>query len=151
VCPPSRTNRPRSSTCTSVSSGADTPPLSISDDYSSISEGSQSNIDLSQVNYMLSNVTRPLSNDTLDSVRPRTRGHGQPQGMSQSCASQTSIYETIEEELTTSVSPTSSPQSIPCPTRKTIQLPNSPTQTNACAPVYIVNPESTPGFGIIVV
>jgi len=50
---PGPVSRSRSSTCT-FSSGGDTPPLSASDG-SSISEGSQSSIDLS-----LSNVTRPL-------------------------------------------------------------------------------------------
>ncbi|OJA11619.1 hypothetical protein AZE42_05475 [Rhizopogon vesiculosus] len=139
---PSRANRSRSSTCTSMSSGAETPPLSISDGYSSFSEGSQSSIDLSHVNYMLSNVTHPLSNATLDRVRPRAHGHGHRRRISQARASRTSIYETIEEELTTSFSPTSSPQSLPGSATKAIQLPDSVTKTIGRAPVYIVDPET---------
>ncbi|KAJ8487363.1 hypothetical protein ONZ51_g4204 [Trametes cubensis] len=50
--------RSRSSTCTSSSSGADTPPLSPSDG-SSISGGLQSSIDLGHLNTVLSNVTQP--------------------------------------------------------------------------------------------
>lgn len=57
---------------TSMSYGANTPPLSILDDYSSFPEGSQSSIDLSHVNYVLSNMLtlfrtlpRAKSNHTL--------------------------------------------------------------------------------------
>ena len=130
---PSRANRSRSSTCTSMSSGAETPPLS-SDGYSSFSEGSQSSIDLSHVNYMLSNVTHPLSNATLDHVRSRAHGHGHRRRISQARTSQTSIYETraIEGELTTLFYLTSSPQS----------LPSSATKTIGRAPVYVTNPET---------
>ncbi|KAG2338846.1 hypothetical protein BDR05DRAFT_951659 [Suillus weaverae] len=124
--------RSRSSTCTSMSSGAETPPLSMSDGYSSFSEGSQSSIDLSHVNYMLSNATHPLSNATLDRVRPRARGHGHQRRISQARASRTSIYETIEEELTTSLAPTSSLQS----------LPGSATKTTGRAPVFVADPET---------
>ena len=72
---PSHVNHSRSSMCTSMSSGAETLPLSISVGYSSFLD-SQSSIDLSHVNYMLSNATHPLSNITLDRVRPRSHGHG---------------------------------------------------------------------------
>jgi len=68
-----------------MSSGAETPPLSISDGYSSFSD-SQSSIDLSHVNYMLSNATHPLSNVTLDRVRPHARGHGHQRRISQARA-----------------------------------------------------------------
>ncbi|KAG0697268.1 hypothetical protein DFH29DRAFT_160061 [Suillus ampliporus] len=139
---PSRGGRSRSSTCTSMSSGADTPPLSISDGYSSFSEGSQSSLDLSHVNYMLSNVTHPLSNATLDRVRPRAHGHGHRRRISQARASRTSIYETIEEEFTTSLSSTSSPQSLPGSVTKAIQPPDSATKTIGRAPVFVADPET---------
>ena len=64
-----------SSTCTS-SSGAATPPLSISDGYSSFSEGSQSSIDLAQLNVMLANAMHPLANTAFDRMRPCVCGHG---------------------------------------------------------------------------
>ncbi|KAG1723926.1 uncharacterized protein EDB91DRAFT_1171738, partial [Suillus paluster] len=139
---PSCAGRSRSSTCTSMSSGAETPPLSISDGYSSFSEGSQSSIDLSHVNYMLSNVTHPLSNATLDRVRPRARGHGHRRRISQARASRTSIYETIEEELTTSLSSTSSLQSLPGSATKTIRFPDSTTKAIGRAPVFVADPET---------
>ncbi|KAG1727136.1 hypothetical protein EDB19DRAFT_1914356 [Suillus lakei] len=139
---PSCAGRSRSSTCTSMSSGAETPPLSISDGYSSFSEGSQSSIDLSHVNCMLSNGTHPLSNITLDRVRPRARGHGHQRRISQARLSRTSIYETIEEELTTSLPPTSSLHSLPGSAAKTVQLPNSATKTIGRAPVFIADPET---------
>ncbi|KAG2134191.1 uncharacterized protein EDB93DRAFT_1173064 [Suillus bovinus] len=122
--------RSRSSTCTSMSSGADTPPLSMSDGYSSFSDGSQSSIDLSHVNYMLSNL------------RPRARGHGHQRRISQARASRTSIYETIEEELTTSLAPTSSLQPPPSSSTQNAQLPNSTTNTINRAPVFVPEPET---------
>ncbi|KAG1761154.1 hypothetical protein EDD22DRAFT_986565 [Suillus occidentalis] len=54
---------------TSMSYGANTPPLSILDDYSSFPEGSQSSIDLSHVNYMLSNTL------TLFRTLPRAKSN----------------------------------------------------------------------------
>ncbi|KAF9219060.1 hypothetical protein BS17DRAFT_439592 [Gyrodon lividus] len=140
---PSRTTRSRSSTCTS-SSGAETPPLSISDGYSSFSDGSQSSIDLSQVNLMLSNVTHPLSNAAFDRVRPRARGHGHRRRISQARASRTSIYETIEEELTSSLSPVSSPgHSVPGSATKTIKIPQPTTKKMAPPQVFVVDPETS--------
>ncbi|KAG1847994.1 hypothetical protein C8R48DRAFT_779063 [Suillus tomentosus] len=139
---PSCAGRSRSNTCTSMSSGAETPPLSM-DGYSTFSEGSQSSIDLSHVNYMLSDVTHPLSNATLDRVRPRARGHGHQRRISQARASRTSIYETIEEELTTSLAPTSSLQSLPSSATKKVQLPDSTTKTIGRAPVFIPDPAET--------
>jgi len=91
---------------------------------------------------MLSNVTHPLSNVTLDRVRPRARGHGHRRRISQARASRTSIYETIEEELTTSLSPTSSTQSLPGSAGKPIALLDSAAKTIHHAPVHIVDPET---------
>jgi len=88
--------RSRSSTCTS-SLGAGTPPLSSSDG-SSISEGSQSSIDLSQLNIALANVTHPLSNTERPRARARARGKGHRRHYSKSHVSRSSVYETIEEE-----------------------------------------------------
>ncbi|KIJ60131.1 hypothetical protein HYDPIDRAFT_32553 [Hydnomerulius pinastri MD-312] len=140
---PTRANRSRSSTCTS-SSGAETPPLSISDGYSSFSDGSQSSIDLSQVNLMLSNATHPLSNAAFDRVRPRARGHGHRRRISQARASRTSIYETIEEELTSSLSPFSSPaHSVPDSATKTLKLTDSATKTMRPSQVFVVDPETS--------
>ncbi|KAH7884200.1 hypothetical protein F5I97DRAFT_1671717 [Phlebopus sp. FC_14] len=139
---PTAATRSRSSTCTS-SSGAETPPLSISDGYSSVSDGSQSSIDLSQVNLMLSNVTHPLSAN-FDRVRPRGRGHGHRRRISQARASRTSIYETIEEELTSSLSPISSPDhSVPGSATKTVQLPESVTKTLGPRQVFVVDAETS--------
>ncbi|KAF8957811.1 hypothetical protein BDZ97DRAFT_2061970 [Flammula alnicola] len=92
--------RSRSSTCTS-SSGTDTPPLSASDD-SSISEGSQSSIDLSQINVTLSNATHPMSTFSMNRVRARARSTGHRQRYSKAHISRSSVYETIEEEMMSS-------------------------------------------------
>lgn len=126
-----------------MSSGAETPPLSISDGYSSFSESSQSSIDLSHVNYMLSNITHPVSNATMDRVRPRARGHGHQRRISQARASRTSIYETIEEEFTTSIAPASSLQPLPGSATTNIQLPDSATKALGRAPVFVADPETT--------
>ncbi|KAG6330873.1 hypothetical protein ID866_8216 [Astraeus odoratus] len=140
---PAVATRSRSSTCTS-SSGAETPPLSISDGYSSFSEGSQSSIDLAQLNVMLANMTHPSTNAAFDRIRPRARGHGHRRRISQARASRTSIYETIEEELTTSLSPFNSPdRSAPGSATKTVQLPESVTKTMAPSRVFVVDPETS--------
>ncbi|KAF9482957.1 hypothetical protein BDN70DRAFT_892146 [Pholiota conissans] len=109
---PAPTTRSRSSTCTTSSSGSvsgsDTPPLSTGgetpplmhqSDASSISEGSQSSIDLSQINIALSNATSPVSG--LHRVRARARGAGHRRRYSnaQQCMSRSSVYETIEEDV----------------------------------------------------
>ncbi|KAI0339201.1 hypothetical protein BDW22DRAFT_606971 [Trametopsis cervina] len=89
--------RSRSSTCTS-SSGAETPPLSTSDN-SSVSSGSQSSIDLGHLNTLLTNVTYPASGIArARTVRARARGNGHRRRISQARASRTSVYETIQEE-----------------------------------------------------
>ena len=93
----------RSSTCTS-SSGADTPPLSSSDG-SSISEGSQSSIDLSQLNIALANVTHPLSNMGTSHTRVRAPGKGHRQRYSRIHVSRFSVYQTIEDSEEVALSP----------------------------------------------
>ncbi|KAF8878425.1 hypothetical protein BD779DRAFT_1663807 [Infundibulicybe gibba] len=124
---PAPTTRSRSSTCTSSSSGGDTPPLSSSDG-SSISGGSQSSIDLSDVNMILANATHPMSISARDRVRARARGHGHRRRYSQARASRTSVYETIEEEMSNPSSPA-----------RSFLAKASPTMTQ---PVYIVEPET---------
>ena len=100
---PAPTGRSRSSTCTS-SSGGDTPPLSSSDG-SSISGGSQSSIDLSQIDFALSNATHPMH--TIGRNR-RARGTGHRRRYSKSHISRSSVYETIEEEMSNASSPANS-------------------------------------------
>ena len=94
---PAPTTRSRSSTCTS-SSGGDTPPLSSSDG-SSNSGGSQSSIDLSQINFALSNATHPMPTAGRNRARARARGTGHRRRYSKSHISRSSVYETIEEEM----------------------------------------------------
>ncbi|KAJ7115597.1 hypothetical protein C8R43DRAFT_1038570 [Mycena crocata] len=122
-------NRSRSSTITTSSSGADTPPLS-SAEGSSMSEGSQSSIDMSQINVMLSNATHPMSTTARDRVRARARGHGHRRRVSaaQSRASRSSVYETIQEEMTS-----------PAPSSTASRKSSSPT---ACQGVFVVDPDS---------
>ncbi|KAF9560634.1 hypothetical protein CPC08DRAFT_466596 [Agrocybe pediades] len=102
--------RSRSSTCTSSSSGGDTPPLSVASDVSSVSGGSQSSIDLSQINIALSNATYPSASGhtRTTGVGPRTRarapGTGHRRRYSKAHMSRTSVYETIEEERVSSAS-----------------------------------------------
>ncbi|KAH9487444.1 hypothetical protein JR316_0001520 [Psilocybe cubensis] len=100
---PAPATRSRSSTCTSSSSGGDTPPLSASDG-SSISGGSQSSIDLAQINIALSNATHPMSTVARNHARTRARarGAGHRRRYSKSHVSRSSVYETIEEELQSS-------------------------------------------------
>ncbi|KIK67170.1 hypothetical protein GYMLUDRAFT_69362 [Collybiopsis luxurians FD-317 M1] len=121
---PSPTTRSRSSTCTSSSSGADTPPLSASDG-SSTSGGSQSSIDLSQLNRILANATHPIAHRE----RTRARGEGHRRRISQARMSRSSVYETIEEEM-------SSPNGTPL-SQSTASKKSSPT---AIQPVFIVDP-----------
>ncbi|KAJ7473614.1 hypothetical protein B0H11DRAFT_2036563 [Mycena galericulata] len=124
---PSPNSRSRSSTITTSSSGADTPPLS-SAEGSSMSEGSQSSIDMSQVNVMLSNATHPMSSTARDRVRARARGHGHRRRVSvaQARASRSSVYETIQEELASPV------PSVSTASKKS----SSPT---ACQGVFVVD------------
>ncbi|KZP22138.1 hypothetical protein FIBSPDRAFT_953223 [Athelia psychrophila] len=101
---PSTSARSRSSTCT-TSSGGDTPPLSLADDTSQSEGGSQSSIDLNRVSVILANSTYPTPGSARDRVRSRARGNGHRRRISQAQASRgASIYETIEEEMTSSAS-----------------------------------------------
>ena len=103
---PAPTTRSRSSTCTS-SSGGDTPPLSASDG-SSNSGGSQSSIDLSQIDFAFSNATHPMSTVARNRARARARGTGHRRRYSKSHISRSSVYETIEEEMSNASSPAKS-------------------------------------------
>jgi serine/arginine repetitive matrix protein 2 len=105
---PGPVGRSRSSTITTSSSGGETPPLSSSDGASTMSDGSQSSIDLSQLNAMLSNVTYPVSTTAPRKARARARGHGHRRRISQARAIRSSVYETIEEEMSIGSSPTQS-------------------------------------------
>ncbi|KAJ3769941.1 hypothetical protein FB446DRAFT_766043 [Lentinula raphanica] len=125
---PSPATRSRSSTCTSSSSGADTPPLSASDG-SSTSDGSQSSIDIAQLNRILANATHPISNMARQRDRARARGEGHRRRISQARMSRSSVYETIEEEI---FSPADPPLS-----QSTASKKSSPT---AIQPVFIVDP-----------
>ncbi|KAJ7126033.1 hypothetical protein C8R44DRAFT_733950 [Mycena epipterygia] len=137
---PSPNSRSRSSTITTSSSGADTPPLS-SAEGSSMSEaedGSQSSIDMSQVNVILSNATHPMSTTARDRVRARARGHGHRRRVSvaQTGASRSSVYETIQEEMAS-----------PAPSSTASKKSSSPT---ACQGIFVVEPDAgsvdlTPG------
>ena len=100
---PAPTTRSRSSTCTS-SSGGDTPPLS-SLDGSLVSGGSQSSINLSQIDFTLSNATHPMPTVGRNRVRARARGTGHRRRYSKSHISRSSVYETIEEEMSNASSP----------------------------------------------
>ncbi|PBK61490.1 hypothetical protein ARMSODRAFT_1025623 [Armillaria solidipes] len=124
---PDPLSRSRSSTCTSNSgtSGSDTPPLSSSEG-SSMSEGSQSSIDLEEINVALTNATHPMSSNQRNRVRARARGHGHRRRYSHTQISQSSVYETIQEEA----SPMSSPGT---------QKNSSPT---AIQPVFVVDEDT---------
>lgn len=98
---PSQAARSRSSTCTSSSSGADTPPLSLSDG-ASISEGSQSSIDIAQLSIALTSATSPVSTVATARARAIAHGTGHRRRYSKSHVSRSSVYETIEEEMMSS-------------------------------------------------
>ncbi|KAH9837979.1 uncharacterized protein C8Q71DRAFT_898946 [Rhodofomes roseus] len=100
---PDIASRSRSSTV-SASSGGETPPLSLSDG-SSQSGGSQSSIDVGQLNALLLNVANPSSGIARNRVRTRARGTGHRRRISQARASRSSVYETIEEESSVTLSP----------------------------------------------
>ncbi|KAF8060726.1 hypothetical protein FPV67DRAFT_304096 [Lyophyllum atratum] len=125
---PGPATRSRSSTCTS-SSGGDTPPLSVSDGFSSMDEGYQSSIDLSHVNLVLANATHPISTIGRNRIRARARGHGHRRRASHARASRSSVYETIEEEISYSPSP-----------NRTFTSKGTPT---VCQPIFIVEPDTT--------
>jgi len=138
---PGPVGRSRSSTCTTSSSGGDTPPLSSSDGFSSMSEGSQSSIDLSQLDFMLSNATHPMTTTARRRARARAHGHGHRRRISQARASRSSVYETIEEEMSIASSPARSLAS------------KKSSSTTTCQPIFIVDPETasintTPGASV---
>ncbi|KAG6865214.1 hypothetical protein C0991_004415 [Blastosporella zonata] len=124
---PGPATRSRSSTCTS-SSGGDTPPLSSSDGGTSMDEGSQCSIDLSQINVALANTTHPMSTLARHRVRARARGHGHRRRASYIRASRTSVYETIEEEIS------------PSPNKPALSEKGTPT---VCQPIFIVEPDTS--------
>ncbi|KAI0666503.1 hypothetical protein C8Q78DRAFT_984185 [Trametes maxima] len=127
--------RSRSSTCTSSSSGAETPPLSASDG-SSISGGSQSSIDLGHLNTILTNVTQPSSGVARARSRARARGMGHRRRIDQARMSRSSVYETIQEEA--SVISSSPEAKHPTPQSAAKQL-GSPLLNNS---VYVVDGDS---------
>ena len=116
----------RSSTCTS-SSGGDTPPLSSSDG-SSISGGSQSSIDLSQIDLALANATHPMSTVGRNRARTRARGTGHRRRYSKSHISRSSVYETIEEEMSSPAQSLSSKKSTPT-SRQLVYIVDSDTMS----------------------
>lgn len=136
---PGPASRSRSSTYTSSSytssSGADTPPLSA-EEGSSQSEGSQSSIDLSHVSIILSNSTHPQPASARDRVRARARGEGHRRRISQARASRSSVYETIEEEMTSSSSLPPSPHSSMSEKSSVREV------SHGHSSVYIVDPET---------
>lgn len=101
---PDLVGRSRSSTVTTTSSGAETPPLSVCD-VSSQSSGSQSSIDVSHLSAILANV-HPVARDR---TRARARGVGhrrRASQLAQARMSRSSVYETIEEEMSVTDTPT---------------------------------------------
>lgn len=103
---PDPLSRSRSSTCTSISgtSGSDTPPLSPSDRWS-MSEGSESSIDLEEMNVALTNATHPMSSNQRNRVRARAKGQCHRRRCSHTQTSRSSVYETIQEEASSMSSP----------------------------------------------
>ncbi|KAF8148662.1 hypothetical protein B0H34DRAFT_802878 [Crassisporium funariophilum] len=124
---PVPSTRSRSSTCTS-SSGGDTPPLSASDGSHS-DGGSQSSIDLSQINLVLSNATHPMSTVARQRVRARARGTGHRRRYSKAHMSRSSVYETIEEEISNASSPA----------RSILSKKSSPTTRQ---PIFVVDSDT---------
>ena len=102
---PGITGRSRSSTCTTSSSGSDTPPLSSD----ASSGGSQSSIDVGQLTHMLSNATHPITRPTHGRSRVRGQGHGHRRRPSDVRRSMSSVYETIQEEGLGSSDPVEAP------------------------------------------
>ena len=100
-----------SSTCTS-SSGGNTPPL-LSSGRSSISGRSQSSIDLSQIDLALANAMHPMSTIGRNWSRTHAQGTGHRRRYSKSHISCSSMYETIEEEMSSPAQSLSSKKSTP--------------------------------------
>ena len=129
---PTSVNHPRSSTSTS-SSGADTPPLT-SYDSSSQSDGSQSSIDLSSLNVILSNATHPMPSGARARARARAHGQGHRRRQSGGRVSKSQVYETIEEEMSSTVNS-------PVPPAPSIASKKSNPSIH-CEPVFIVDPDT---------
>ncbi|KAI0635339.1 hypothetical protein C8Q77DRAFT_1054820 [Trametes polyzona] len=137
---PAPAARSRSSTCTSSSSGAETPPLSCSDG-SSMSGGSQSSIDLGHLNSILTNVTQPSSGVARARTRARARGMGHRRRIDQARMSRSSVYETIQEEASV-VSSSPSPKH---PTPQSVAKQMASPLNNSS--VYIVEGDSESVYG----
>jgi serine/arginine repetitive matrix protein 2 len=75
------------------------PPALVASDGSSNSGGSLSSIDLSQINFALSNATHPMPTVGRNRARARARGTGHRRRYCKSHISHSSVYETIEEEM----------------------------------------------------
>ncbi|KAH8096901.1 hypothetical protein BXZ70DRAFT_895536 [Cristinia sonorae] len=136
---PGPASRSRSSTVTTSSSGAETPPLSASDGSgSSVSGDSQSSIDIAHLNSLLSTFDPPTSGIARARARARARGTGHRRRISQARASRSSVYETIQEE---SYVYSSSPMASPAPTLHSANATKaqSPVVDNS---VYVVDSDS---------
>ncbi|KAH9846904.1 hypothetical protein C2E23DRAFT_872120 [Lenzites betulinus] len=133
--------RSRSSTCTSSSSGAETPPLSCSDG-SSISGGSQSSIDLGHLNTILTNVSQPSSVIARARTRARARGMGHRRRIDEARMSRSSVYETIQEEA--SVISSSPSEKHPTPQSVAKHSVVNPLNNSS---VYIVEGDSDSVYG----
>ncbi|KAI0328317.1 hypothetical protein GY45DRAFT_1011312 [Cubamyces sp. BRFM 1775] len=132
---PASAARSCSSTCTSSSSGAETPPLSAS--YRSSSSGSsQSSIDLGHLINILTNVMQPTSGVARARTRARARGMGYRRRIEQARMSRSSVYETIQEEASVLSSSPSSKHPTPQSIAKQVA---SPLVNNS---VYIVDGDS---------
>ncbi|KAF8269417.1 hypothetical protein EI94DRAFT_1725227 [Lactarius quietus] len=92
-------SRSKLGTHSSTSSGIDTPPLSPSGETSSVASDSISSIDLSQVNLSLTNMSYPLIMQPRARIRSRGSGHRHSRRISGIRISRSSVYETIEEEM----------------------------------------------------
>ncbi|KAI0828480.1 hypothetical protein BC628DRAFT_1316551 [Trametes gibbosa] len=135
--------RSRSSTCTSSSSGADTPPLSCSDG-SSISGGSQSSIDIGRLNTILTNASQPSSGVARARTRARARGMGHRRRIDEARMSRSSVYETIQEEA--SVISSSPSEKHPTPQSAAKQSIAGTMNLNHSS-VYIVEGDSESVYG----
>lgn len=85
---------------------------------------------------ILSNATHPVTNSSRAMARARARGHGHRRRFSHARASRSSVYETIQEEMSVS-------SSSPSPARPASSRKNTPTVRQA---VFIVEPEE-PSYG----
>ncbi|KAH9913689.1 uncharacterized protein BXZ73DRAFT_81864 [Epithele typhae] len=133
---PSPAGRSRSSTCSTISassgSGVDTPPLSNSDG-SSVSGDSQSSIDIGHLNSLLANTSNPSSGISR-ARRARARGAGHRRRIDEARMSRSSVYETIQEEVSVGSSSPSASVSQPTPLHVSPAIANSMANSS----VYVV-------------